>query len=240
MAAGFLKRVRRLTLGRIEAFLDSAEDPDDVFPRLVDEMRDECRKAIDAEATAAAALKRREMEHAETKTLAEKWTRRAELAVQNRDYGLARTAIENQMPAERLLALREDDLAAARTAAERARTARIDLHRRLRILESRRDEIIARARAAEANADTQRALAGVQAGSGGRLLDIVRRLEEKVVVAEARAEAYGDVAAGTLADAEAKFRELEHRRAIDERLAELRQKVEGPAEPEVAPLAETE
>ena len=58
--AGFLKRVRRLTLGKINAFLDGAENPEQVFPQLVEEMREECKKAIQAEATATAAHKRRQ------------------------------------------------------------------------------------------------------------------------------------------------------------------------------------
>jgi len=222
---GFLKRVRRLTMAKINAFLDGAENPEQVFPQLIQEMREECKKAIDAEATAVAALKRRQAEHDDTAAEVEKWATRAELAVKEGDDALARTALESQVSAEKRLDTQKQALETARAAADKARDAREDLHDKLDELERKRDEILARARAAEKQEEVQKVLAGLESDHGASILDAVSRMEEKVAEAEARAGAYGEVAAemgGT--DTEAKFRELERKQSIDDRLAALKKK----------------
>jgi len=223
---GFLKRVSRLTMAKINAFLDGAENPEQVFPQLVQEMREECKKAIDAEAIAVAALKRRHQEHNDTKSEIEKWANRAELAVKENDDDLARTALENQVAAEKRLDAQDNTLAAARDAAERARQARQDLHDKLDTLERKRSDILARARAAKNQEEVQKVLAGLESDKGASVLDAVARMEEKVEEAEARAGAYSDVAADIGGgDAETKFRELERKQSIDDRLAALKEKV---------------
>lgn len=228
MAAGFLKRVRRITMGKIHAFLDAVENPEEIFPQLVQEMRNECRKAVDAEAIAVAALKRRQQEYDDLQAEMAKWAQRAELAVRDGDDALARTAIEGQMAGEKRVPDLQRALEQARVAASRAREARQDLHDKLHTLERRRDEILARARAAKSQAEVQKVLAGIEAGSGASILDAVARMEDKVLEAEARAGAYAEVALDTSGgDAEARFRELERRRAVENRLLELKQRIAG-------------
>jgi len=227
--AGFLKRVKRLTMGKIDAFLDGAENPEQVFPQLVKEMRDECKKAIEAEATAVAALKRREQDYKETEAEIEKWGKRAELAVKDGDDDLARVAIEKQMAGEKRLEDETRALANARSAADRAREAREDLHNKLETLEHKRDEILARAKAARQQEQVQKVLAGVEAGSGGSILDAIARMEEKVVEAEARAGAYTEVADEVSGgDTEKKFRQLESKQTVEERLASIKEKLAAP------------
>ena len=222
---GFLKRVSRLTMAKIDAFLDGAENPEQVFPQLVQEMREECKKAIDAEATAVAALKRRQQEHDDTAAEIEKWATRAELAVKDGDDTLARTALESQVAAEKRHEAQTNARDTARDAADRARQAREDLHDKLDTLERKRGEILARARAAKNQEEVQKVLAGLESDKGASVLDAVARMEEKVEEAEARAGAYGDVAADMGGgDAETKFRELERKQSIDDRLAALKKK----------------
>ena len=224
--AGFMKRVRRLTLAKIDAFLDGAENPEEVFPQLVKEMRQECQKAIEAEATAVAAQKRRQQEYDETKAELDKWANRAELAVKDSDDGLARTALENQIAAEKRLQTQQHSLDIAGRAADQARGAREDLHDKVETLERKRGEILARARAAKQQTEVQKVLAGIEAGSGASILEAVARMEEKVAEAEARAGAYGDIAADVSGgDTEAKFKDLERKQSVEERLADLKKKV---------------
>lgn len=225
---GFLKRVQRLTLAKINAFLDGAENPEQVFPQLVQEMRQECNKAIDAEATAIAALKRRQSEHGETAADVDKWAKRAELAVREGDDVLARQALESQVAAEKRLEHQQAALDTAQGAADRARQAREDLHAQLDEIERKRDEILARARSAKNQEEVQRVLAGVEANRGASILDAVARMEEKVAETEARAGAYSEVATEMAGgSAEAKFRDLERKSSVEERLAALKAKVGG-------------
>jgi phage shock protein A len=239
MAAGFLKRVRRITMGKIHAFLDAAENPEEVFPQLVQEMREECRKSVDAEAIAVAAFRRRQQEYDSLQAEMAKWAQRAEMAVRDGDDALARTAIEGQMSGEKRVADHRRALDQARGAADRAREARHDLHDKLHTLERRRDEILARARAAKGQVEVQKVLAGVEAGSGASILDAVARMEDRVTEAEARAGAYAEVALDmTGGDAEARFRELERRQAVEARLLELKQRIAGQL-PAGQPDAET-
>lgn len=223
--AGFLKRVRRVTLGKISAFLDGVENPEEVFPQLMVEMREECRKAIDAEATAIAAMKRRRMEYDSTLEDVEKWANRARLAVGEGNDDLARTALEKQIATEKKLQGQKRALEGAKVAADRAREAREELHKKVEVLESKKDEILARARAAKQQERVQKVLAGME-DSGASILDAVARMEDKVVEAEARTGAYSDIAMDMAGgDTESKFRELERKQFVEDRLAELKRKL---------------
>jgi len=227
MAAGFLKRVRRITMGKIHAFLDGVENPEQVFPQLVQEMRDECRKAIEAEAIAVAAFKRRQQEFDDLQGEIAKWGQRAELAIRESDDELARSALDAQMSAEKRVPDQQRALDQARMAADRAREARQDLHDKLHTLERKRDEILARARAAKSQEAVQKVLAGVEGGSGS-ILEAVARMEARVTEAEARAGAYAEVASDLAGgDSETRFRELEHKQAVEVRLLELKQRIAG-------------
>jgi len=227
MAAGFLKRVRRITMGKIHAFLDAVENPEEVFPQLVQEMREECRKAIEAEAIAVAAFKRRQQEFGDLEGEIAKWGQRAELAVRESDDELARSALDAQMSAEKRTPDQQRSLDQARMAADRAREARQDLHDKLHTLERKRDEILARARAAKSQESVQKVLAGVEGGSGS-ILEAVSRMESRVTEAEARAGAYAEVASDMAGgDSETRFRELEHKQAVEVRLLEMKQRIAG-------------
>ena len=59
---GLIQRIRRLTVARIENFLNTVEDPEVIFPQLVREMEDQVRAAISAETKALTALKAAERE----------------------------------------------------------------------------------------------------------------------------------------------------------------------------------
>jgi len=237
MAAGFLKRVRRITMGKINAFLDAVENPEEIFPQLVQELREECRKAVDAEAIAVAAMKRRQQEFGDLEAEIAKWGQRAELALRESDDELARAGLDAQMAAEKRVDAQKRALDQARVAADRAREARHDLHDKLHTLEHKRDEILARARAAKSQEAVQKVLAGIEAGSGASILDTVARMEDRVTEAEARVGAYAEVALDIAGgDSETRFRDLEHKQAIEVRLLALRQRIvgalpAGPADP---------
>jgi len=225
---GFLKRVRRITMAKINAFLDGAENPDEVLPMLLKELREEHQRAIAAEATAVAAQKRRQQEYDEIREDIAKWGGRAELAVRDGDEELARTALEHQLSAEQRLDAGKKSLDTAVDAAERARQARESLGNKAAALEAKRYEILARAQAAEKQESVQKALAGVEADSRASLLEAVSRMEEKALGTEAKATAYNRLAAGMAkADLEDKFRELERKQNIEERLEGLKAKLRG-------------
>jgi len=233
MTAGFLKRVRRITFGKINALLDGAENPEQIFPQLISELREECKKSINAEATAVAALKRRQHERDEVRADLEKWTKRAELAIQDSEEELARDAIEEQLAVEKRMAHTVEAVRVASSAAERAKEAREDLHDKLDTLERKRGEILARARAAKNQEEVQKVLAGVESDGGASILDAVSRMEDKVAEAEARADAYGEVATDLAGgDTEMKFRDLERRDDVEQRLAEMKAKLAAGDTPE--------
>jgi phage shock protein A len=174
-----------------------------------------------------AALKRRQQEWDDLQAETTRGGLRAELAVREGDETLARQAIEAQMAFEKRVDPHKKALEQARVAAERAREARQDLHDKLHTLERKRDEILARVRAARSQEAVQKVIAGVESGSGS-ILDTVARMEAKVTEAEARAGAYAEVALEMGGgDSEARFRELERKQAVEVRLIELRRRVAG-------------
>mgnify|MGYP001019381975 CR=1 FL=1 len=187
---GLISRLRRITRGRIEAFLDAIEDPAAVVPVLIDELAAQVTAAANAEAKALTAVKasRRRLDEAAGK--AARMGQAAELAVQAGKEDLARQAVAMQLQAETDQAAAAEAVQTAESAHAEARSVRVQLASELERLRARKGELIARARQAKADKRCP-----ARAADGKRLLDEVARMEEKIVTGEIAAEADAETAA---------------------------------------------
>jgi len=189
---GLIDRLRRITMGRIEAFLDRVERPEDVLPDIVRQLQAKVKQVADAEVKALTALKGacRRLDEASGKMA--RMESGAAAAVQAGEDALARQALAAQIDAEKRVAAAEAEVARAQGAYDAAKTLRLQFQRDVATLKQRSGEIIARARAARARQAVSECFA---VGGSEDLLETIARMEEKVAQREDTIEAAADVAA---------------------------------------------
>ena len=220
---GLFKRLHRITVGRIEAFLGRVEDPELIFPVLVKEMEEQLQAATEAEAKDRATLAGCEREVGRHEETIGKYGRGALLAVKKGDEETARQSVKAQIDAERAAELSKRNLEIAQQSLERAKVSREQIQHQLEDLRSKKNEILTRARIAK----TQKKIAATVSGTVGpsdSILDAVARLEAQVEEAEAELEIQASLAGEGTASVslELKLNELDQEAQIEERLAELK------------------
>jgi phage shock protein A len=220
------KRLHRITLGRIEAFLDRAEDPEKMFPVLVQEMEEQLQAATEAEAKALASLKsaRRDLKRQQEKV--DRFGRGASLALKKEDEETARMSVEAQIEAEKMLAIGQQNVDVATDAMDHATAARKKIQTQLDELRAKKDEILTRARVARTQQKIQRTVSG-SIGSSGSILDAVARLEANVEEAEAELEIQASLTGETSVSPtlEKRLAQLDHEDEIEKRLEAIRRQV---------------
>ncbi len=222
---GLINRIRRLTVARIENFLNTVEDPEVLFPQLVREMEDQVRSAISAEAKALAACKSAERDAARTRQKLDRMARGAEAAVEKGDNNTARDAIKAQLALESDLKIQDDAVARAGRVYEDAKGARLQIEAQLDELRNKKNEILTRARVAKTRKKIEKTVNG-SAYSTASILDAVVRMEDKVEEAEAELEIRSGMdKGGTKPSLERRLDDLEREAEIDKRLAELKKRI---------------
>jgi phage shock protein A len=222
---GLIQRIRRLTVARIENFLNTVEDPEVIFPQLVREMEDQVRAAIDAEAKALAALKSAERDAGNTRQKLDRMLRGAEIAVEKGDDKTARDAVKAQIALESDLKVQDDAVTRAGRACEDAKAARMQIEEQLNELRTKKNEIITRARVAKTQQKIEKTVSG-RVSSATSILDAVDRMEGKVEEVEAELEIRRDMGKGGVTPSlERRLDELERDSEIEKRLAELKKRI---------------
>src|SRR5262252_6348723 len=92
-----MERVATLVRANLNDLLDKAEDPEKMLKQLILDMQNQMLQVKTQVAIAIAdqhLLLKKQQEH---KDNAERWMKKAELAVEKKDDGLARAAIERSM-----------------------------------------------------------------------------------------------------------------------------------------------
>jgi len=229
---GLFKRIHRITLGRISAFLDRVEDPEVIFPQLLREMEQQVESAIEQEASATAAVKRAEVKIDRMAARVETLGRGAAQALKQDREDIAREALGGQIDAEQELERMRSGLASLCGSRDLAVASRKQLQQQLDELRSRKQALLTRSRLAKARKKIQETVNGT-AASGGSILDAVARMEENIEETEAELEVQARLAGDatlnpTLAQSLA---ELDQAEQVDQRLAALKAKLARPETP---------
>lgn len=225
---GLFKRLHRITVGRVEAFLTSVEDPEVVFPQLVREMNEQLGEATSAEASATAAVKKAQRDLGQFTERADRMGRGAALAVKRGDEATARDAVKAQLDAESGQARAQVSLDQAKATADRAAAARQRIQQQLAELKAKKGEILTRARVAKTQKRIAKTVSG-SVGSSDSILDAVARLESQVEETEAELEIQARLAGETTVSAslEKRLADLDRDAEIEKRLDALRKQAAG-------------
>ena len=229
-----LGRISQLAKANINALLDRAEDPQMMRDQRIRDYTNSIAEAETAVAQTVGNLRLAEKDYEEDVAVAADWGRKAaaasakaeELRAAGDQAGaqkwddLARVAIGKQIQFEGEAKTAEPIIASQREVVEKLKTGLTQMKDKLGELKIKRDQLVARQKAAEAQAQVTDAVSSINILDPSSELS---RFEDKVRRTEALAQGKAEVAASSL---DAQFAELETDASqveIEARLAALKQ-----------------
>ncbi|MBX3095061.1 MAG: PspA/IM30 family protein [Cryobacterium sp.] len=210
-------RIAQLAKANIHALLDAAEDPAVMLDQMVRDYTNSIAEAESAIAQTIGNLRLLEQDHAEDVKNADDWGRKALAASRKADElrgdgnatdadkfdNLAKVALARQLDAEGQAKSAEPTIASQNEVVSQLKRGLEGMKAKLHELSSKRDELIARAKTAEAQTQVMDAMKSID------LLDPtseISRFEDKIRREEAKVLGAQELAASSL---DAQFEELE-------------------------------
>ncbi|MFJ7773712.1 PspA/IM30 family protein [Streptomyces yangpuensis] len=229
-----LGRVTQLAKANINALLDQAEDPQKMLDQLIRDYGNNISEADQAVATTIGNLRMLEADHQEDVDAAAEWGSKALAASRKADElrasgaaaeadrfdNLAKVALGRQLQSEKEAKTAEPTIAAQTAVVDTLKSGLDAMRNKLTELQAKRDELVARARTAEAQNTMLDAVKNIDVMDPTSDLS---RFEEKVRREEAMALGKQELAASSL---DAQFESLEdlgRASEIEARLAALKQ-----------------
>ena len=212
-----LGRIAQLTRANVNALLDRAEDPEKMLNQLVRDYTASISEARDAVAQTIGNLRLAEKDHAADVAEARDWGNKALAASRKADQlraggdatgadkwdSLAKIALTKQITAENEAKAAEPMIASQQQVVEQLKTGLQQMEAKLGDLHSKRDQLIARRKTAEAQVKVQGAIRSINVMDPTSELS---RYEDQVRRVEAQAAGQMELAGSSL---ESQFAELE-------------------------------
>ncbi len=229
------QRIGLLLRSNINSMVSKAEDPEKILNQLLIDMREQFIAAKKQVAVAIADEKRLYAKMNQAKKSSADWEKKAMLALQKGDEGLAREALSRKTEQDTLSAQWQQQWIQQKQATEQLRSSLHKLNQKIGEAKRKKDLLIARAKRAEAQKSIQQTMGGLNDNSA---FDAFDRMTEKVEQTEAEAEASADLA-GELSgqNLDDKFAALEADSGTEDALAALKAKMGLAPASVVAPAA---
>lgn len=226
-----LGRIAQLARANINALLDAAEDPEKMLDQMIRDYINNIREAEEAVAQTIGNLRMMEEDSREAQKTAADWGAKAaaaagkakELQATNlteaaRFENLARVALKRQITFEEQVDDLVNPIAQQTEVVGKLKSGLSSMHVKLEELRTKRDELMGRAKVAEAQMKVQDTLKSINITDPTSELN---RFEEKIRREEARAAGLAEIAASSL---DAQFDTLDNLAEdaeVERRLAEL-------------------
>jgi phage shock protein A len=221
---GLFDRIRRVVSSNLNDMVSKAEDPEKMLEQAILEMQEDLVQLRQGVAQAIAAQKRTEKQYNDAQNEINKWQRNAQLALQKGDENLARQALERKKSFTDSGSALKESLDQQTTQVETLKRSLIQLESKISEAKTKKEMLKARITAAKAQEQLQGMVRGMNTSSA---MSAFERMEEKVLMQEARAQSAGELA-GT--DLESQFAKLEAGSDVDDELAALKAQMSlGPA-----------
>jgi len=228
-----LGRIAQLAKANINALLDQAEDPQLMLDQMVRDYTNSIAEAESAVADTIGNLRMLEQDHREDVAAAQDWGRKALAASAKADElraagnptdadkfdRLAKVAIGKQLAAENEAKQAEPTIASQSEVVEKLKTGLGTMRDKLEQLKTKRSELIARQKTAEAQSRVIDAVKSID------ILDPtseIGRFEDKIRREEARVMGQQELAASTLDAQFESLDDLDRETEIEARLAALK------------------
>lgn len=200
---GLFDRVSRVVRSNLNAAVSSAEDPEKLLEQTVIDMQEDQVQLRQAVAQAMASQKRLQQQYNQAQTQANEWQRRAQLALQKGNEDLAREALTRRKTFADTASGMQTQLTQQTTQVDTLKRNMTALESKIAEAKTKKEMLTARARAAKASEQINKAMGRVDTGSAMGAFD---RMEDKVLQMEARSEAVAELAGD---DLESQFARLE-------------------------------
>jgi phage shock protein A len=218
---GILDRMSRLIRANINDMIDRAEDPEKMLNELLREMSDGIKEARVQVANMIAQQNEIEAELQESQQTSREWDRRAELAVSNGKDDLAREALRRKRDADNITTVYMQQSTAQEETVARLKQQLKLLEAKYNEAEGKRDVLIARHRATQAQKKVTQTLSTMPGLDTHSELD---RMEKRIRGEEAQTRAMGELQGESL---DYQFAELDRDDDIEGELAAIKARVSG-------------
>ncbi|MEB3230079.1 MAG: PspA/IM30 family protein [Leptolyngbyaceae bacterium] len=207
---GLFDRVSRVVRSNVNAMVGAAEDPEKILEQAIIDMQEDLVQMRQAVAQAIASQKRVQQQAAQANNEAAKWHQRAQLALQKGDESLAREALSRKKAQADAAATLQAQLSQQTAQADVMRKNLIALEGKISEAKTKKDMLKARVSAAKANEQLQSTMSSMSTSSA---MGAFERMEDKVLMMEARSQAAAEIGGASL---DAAFAELESSGVDDE------------------------
>jgi phage shock protein A len=221
---GLFDRIKRVVSANINDLVNKAEDPEKMLEQAILEMQEDLVQLRQGVAQAIAAQKRTEKQYNDAQNEINKWQRNAQLALQKGDENLARQALERKKTYNDTSVALKASLDQQSTQVETLKRNLIQLESKLSEAKTKKEMLKARITTAKAQEQLEGMVRGMNTSSA---MAAFERMEEKVLMQEARAQSAAELAG---ADLESQFARLEAGSDVDDELAALKASL-APASP---------
>lgn len=187
----FFSRVSDIINANISDMLDRAEDPEKMIKMLIFEMEEQIGMAREGVTKSIAAEKKLEINLNKNRDEAADWQAKAEAAIGRGDEDLARKCLARKVDYERIADSLQPQWERARRTSDSLKSDLRRLEEKLEDAIRRRDTLIARQMAAEAQKDVQQV--GPSINQVQRSFDKFDRMERRVEEIEAEAAAVAEL-----------------------------------------------
>ncbi|MGK7889410.1 MAG: PspA/IM30 family protein [Leptolyngbyaceae cyanobacterium] len=200
---GLFDRVGRVVRSNLNAMVGAAEDPEKILEQAIIDMQEDLVQMRQAVAQAIASQKRVQQQVTQANNEATKWHQRAQLALQKGDENLAREALSRKKAQSDAATGLQTQLNQQNAQVDTMRKNLIALEGKISEAKTKKDMLKARVSAAKANEQLQSSMSNMNTSSA---MGAFERMEEKVLMMEAKSQAAAEIGGASL---DAAFAELE-------------------------------
>ncbi|QLE54112.1 PspA/IM30 family protein [Nostoc sp. TCL26-01] len=213
---GLFDRIKRVVSANLNDLVNKAEDPEKMLEQAILEMQEDLVQLRQGVAQTIAAQKRTEKQYTDAQNEINKWQRNAQLALQKGDENLARQALERKKTYTETSTSLKASLDQQVTQVDTLKRNLIQLESKISEAKTKKEMLKARITTAKAQEQLQGMVRGMNTSSA---MAAFERMEEKVLMQEARAQSAAELAG---ADLETQFAQLEAGSDVDDELAALK------------------
>ncbi|MEA5579589.1 PspA/IM30 family protein [Anabaena sp. UHCC 0451] len=222
---GLFDRIKRVVGANVNDLINKAEDPEKMLEQAILEMQEDLVQLRQGVAQAIAAQKRTEKQYNDAANEVNKWQRNAQLALQKGDENLARQALERKKSFTDTSTALKTSLDQQNIQVDSIKKNLIQLESKISEAKTKKEMLKARITAAKAQEQIGSMARGMNTSSA---MAAFERMEEKVMMQEARAQSTAELVG---ADLENQFAQLESGSDVDDELAALKASMLPPATP---------
>ncbi|GKY96866.1 hypothetical protein MPSEU_000645700 [Mayamaea pseudoterrestris] len=220
-------RFTRVAKSNLNNILKNLEDPEKIMNQAVEDMQSDLVKVRQSYAEITATQRRLLKQKEQAEAIGADWYKRAQLALQAGNEGLAKEALGRRQQQLDSSAALQQQIDTQANAIDKLYEGMQMLEGKILEAKGKKEQMVARARTAQSTQKVNDMLGGI---TGKTSMDAFTRMEEKVEALEAAAEVSAEMAStggnflpgSAESDLEKQFKMLEAGSAVDDELAKLK------------------